>query len=133
MSYTACSFCPCSADYVDEDQAQREYLSVGYLHDWQDNPVCNDCYNRVDFYVNVYSIGQGYGGAEEGGWWFTCGEPVASVPVKDWDEAEDVRAVFREQFPSTGKSSSVLGSEDYSVVIERHFARPFPDSRPHYE
>ncbi len=133
MSYTSCTFCPCSAHYVDEDQAQREYLSVGYLHNWNGEPVCDDCYRNEDFYVNVYYISQGYGGSEEGGWWFTCGEPIASVPVKDWDESENVREVFREKYPRTGKSSSVLGGEDYDVMIERHFARPFPESRPYYE
>lgn len=33
-------------------------------------------------YVNVYHVSQLYGGAEEGGWYYDAGEPVASIPVK---------------------------------------------------
>ena len=29
-------------------------------------------------FVNVYETEQRYGGAEEGGWYYTCGTPVAS-------------------------------------------------------
>ncbi len=33
-------------------------------------------------YVNAYFVTRHYGGPEEGGWWYDCGEPVASLPVK---------------------------------------------------
>jgi len=33
-------------------------------------------------YVNVYLVGQVYGGPEEGNWYFPVGTPLASIPVK---------------------------------------------------
>lgn len=32
-------------------------------------------------YLNVYAVTRHYGGAEEGGWWYNTGEPLASVPI----------------------------------------------------
>jgi hypothetical protein len=37
-------------------------------------------------YVNIYAVGQGYGGPEEGGWWFPIGTPVGAIPVQLTDE-----------------------------------------------
>lgn len=85
------------------------------------------------YFVNVYRVGQGYGGAEEGGWWFTCGEPEACVPCHSREQAEEVRFQLSKQFPSTDKRYSVLGGEDYEVNIEDHPAKAFPDTRPYYE
>lgn len=90
-------------------------------------------YRGDDRYVNVYLVDRAYGGAEEGGWWYDCGEPVASIPCDDPDEAIRVRDLMALKFPNTGKSSSVLGGEDYRVSIEMEFARPYPAVRPHYE
>jgi hypothetical protein len=120
-------------------------------------------------YVNIYSVGQGYGGPEEGGWWFDTGSPIGSIPVElteqEWDHARsrfayihgaddnewdpnvwnkfihtelEARAVLArdywlERYPRTGKRTSVLGGEDYDVVIEDHFARFYPEERPRYE
>lgn len=125
-----CSFCPCFAGWVDEDDL---YNNPGVLKNYDDKPVCEDCYRQEPFYVNIYEVGSGYGGAEEGGWWFDCGTPIASIICEDWDDAESIRPVWQLKFPRTGKRSSVLGGEDYDVVIERHFARAFPESRPYYE
>lgn len=88
--------------------------------------------NPIHF-VNVYRVGQGYGGPEEGGWWFTCGEPEASVPCYSREQAEEVREQLREQFPDTHKRYSVLGGDDYEVSIEDHPAKAFPEEMPYYE
>lgn len=125
-----CSFCPCFAGWIDENDP---YNVPGVLRNYDGKPVCEDCYRQEPFYVNVYEVGQGYGGAEEGGWWFECGNPISSVLVEDWDAASSLRDELKEKFPDTGKSSSVLGGEDYRVRCERHFARSYPESRPYYE
>lgn len=126
---TMCTFCPQQAYWVEDDF----YEPAGYAKDYDGNHVCKDCRMNEPFYVNVYEMDRCYGGAEEGGWWFDCGYPVASIPVENWENAETVRNIYRLDYPNTGKRSSVLGGEDYDVVIERHFARAFPESRPHYE
>ena len=32
-------------------------------------------------FLNVYAVERVYGGPEEGGWWYNCGVPLASVPM----------------------------------------------------
>lgn len=121
-----CHFCPA-----------RGYSYGHRFLNGEDEPtkivLCKDCDRWEPFYVNVYSLGQGYGGPEEGGWWFTCGEPISFQIFETWDEACEWREVMEEKYPQTGKMYSVLGGDDWGVSIERHFARSFPDSRPYYE
>jgi hypothetical protein len=86
------------------------------------------------YYVNVYEIDRVWGGAEEGGWWYDSGEPVASIPFDTMREAEAYRDTMRVRFPHNRSSSSVTyAGGDYQVTIERMFARPYPEERPRYE
>lgn len=39
-------------------------------------------------YLNTYKTWQAYGGPEEGGWWYECGEPVQSIKISDEDYEE---------------------------------------------
>jgi hypothetical protein len=87
------------------------------------------------YYVNVYEVGQSYGGPEEGGWWFSTGDPLTEeCLIFDTREGAEAGAnLLREAFPSTGKQYSVNGGEDYAVMIEDRPARAWPTVRPHYE
>lgn len=42
-------------------------------------------------YLNTYHTWQQYGGPEEGGWWFDCGEPLQSIllSLEDLEEFQD--------------------------------------------
>lgn len=113
-------------------------------HDYGFYDYCIWCKLHPDdvYWVNVYEVGRGYGGPEEGGWWFDYGHPVEqafgrSIPVSfrltDFWQARLLREELAKEYQNTGKSSSVLGGEDYRVVIENHPARPYPEERPHYE
>jgi hypothetical protein len=90
---------------------------------------------HVPYYVNTYSLSQGYGGPEEGGWWFSCGEPVEDAcEVWETEHAAQIAAgALREQYPRTDNQFSVLGGDDHVVVIEDHPPRAFPERRPRYE
>lgn len=90
--------------------------------------------NEADpFYVAVYEVDRAYGGAEEGGWWYDCGELVKVVIASSRDEAEAIRDKLREEYPNTGKRSSVLYGEDYDVGIETRFPEThFPSRTPYY-
>lgn len=94
---------------------------------WLDAPVL--------VYVNAYRITRHYGGQEEGGWWFDCGEPLGSLPCTSQRQAksqvEDMRAKF--EHLAEGDIDSVLGGTEVSVYIEEQFARVFPETRPTYE
>ena len=44
-----------------------------------------------EMFVNVYTVQQGYGGPEEGGWWYEIGTPVTCMKTtcncnSDWHE-----------------------------------------------
>ena len=120
---------------------------------WGDNALrMNDCYKELSqfdiyadeycdcnchwnqYYVNVYEIDRGYGGPEEGGWWYDIGNPVLSVPFDLLKEAKEYQETLLVKYPRTGKSSSVIYSGgDYQVMIERYFAEAYPKETPHYE
>jgi hypothetical protein len=86
-------------------------------------------------YVNVYIERLAYGGSEEGGWWYTCGEPVESVQVFSDEEKTARVAEMEEKYSNEGRRpiSSVLSNGEYSVRVEDHFAETFPRHRPRYE
>ena len=84
-------------------------------------------------YVNVYRVERCYGGPEEGGWWYDAGEPIESRLVGPNEDLDSMVAVMRARHPRTDKRFSVNGGEDYDVVVEEHFATPYPSVRPHYE
>lgn len=75
-------------------------------------------------YVNVYSIDRAYGGPEEGGWWYDTGDVVHTVRCEGsdedivWKRAEQIRRELADEYPYTGRRSSVLGGDDYDIRIE---------------
>ena len=86
-------------------------------------------------YVNVYLENRAYGGPEEGGWWYNCGDPVESVQVfSDEEEAEKV-AELNEKYSNEGRRPiwSVACAGVYEVRVEDHFAEAFPRGKPMYE
>lgn len=88
---------------------------------------------RDPFYVSVYRVGQGYGGPEEGGWWFLCGDLVKVVIASSEEEADEIRDKLYEEYQDTGKRYSVLGGEDYEIYIKDKFPPDyFPERAPRY-
>lgn len=86
------------------------------------------------WFVAVYAVSREYGGAEEGGWYFDAGELVKEVEVATEDEAEELRERLRDEYPDTGKSSSVLGGEDYRISIDTEpHEKLYPAETPRYE
>ncbi len=90
-------------------------------------------------YVNLYLADQAYGGPEEGGWWFDCGEPVRSFPVVTRRRADRLEAMVQriaDHRNKTGRRrppSSVLCDGWYVVRTEATPAAAYPAERPHYE
>ena len=88
-------------------------------------------------YVNVYEVTRHYGGPEEGGWWYNRGEPITSILLfEDDPEANALILEFaRKRYSplSEGDIYSVRGGVQINVVVEDHFATPWPAARPHYE
>jgi hypothetical protein len=88
-------------------------------------------------YVNIYLVDQGYGGPEEGGWWFTHGTPHASIPVLGKETVEEVVDRYQPLVDQMNEGrysiSSVLSEGVYQIHHEKHQAKAFPHERPHYE
>lgn len=132
-------------DPLTDENTRRRNDCRGYIdHSWETDAEGNytrrkdekcDCRcHWGGYYVNTYEVDRGYGGPEEGGWWYDLGKPVASVPFETLREAEAWQDTMEERFPHTGTSSSVIYSGgDYRTHIERGFAEPWPDRTPRYE
>ena len=95
--------------------------------------VCYCICHASRIYVNVYELEQGYGGPEEGGWYYEAGVPVSSILCDNVREAEATVTKMKERYPETKQRYSVRPQKpDYGVYIETHFASPFPEQTPRY-
>lgn len=88
-------------------------------------------------YVNIYLTDKAYGGREEGGWWFDCGEPHLSVLVLPSQTSDEVYEMLQPYVDDLNEGrpdiSSVLSIGRYIICKEDHIARAYPSVRPHYE
>jgi len=96
-------------------------------------------------YIHKFEVALQHGGAEEGGWWFTAGSPVAEwspVMVEDEEQANEIcRALnFYEKNVRAKEEdyefSSVLAyrSQHFEYDVSGDMlAKAFPTERPHYE
>jgi len=89
----------------------------------------------LPIYVNVYITNLVRGGSEEGGWYYTCGEPIESISAGSEEEANELMVKYKEKYSNVGRRplTSVLSSGEYFVTMEGHFAEEFPKQRPFYE
>ena len=96
----------------------------------KDNPN-----HAPDTFVNVYEVTRHYGGPEEGGWWYNRGTPLASVPVLPGQDIATVEAALTAAYADQAQGSiySMRGGCEISIMVEDHFAAPWPAERPHYE
>jgi hypothetical protein len=89
-------------------------------------------------YLNAYEVTLGYGGPEEGGWWYDIGTPLASVPVRTAADEDAARASLHQMLDPEfagrpRKSSTADDAADLIIVSEDAVAVAFPEIRPHYE
>lgn len=88
----------------------------------------------IRWWVAVYEVDRGYGGPEEGGWYFDTGVLQLSVPCDSREQAEVIREIIAPDWESTSDSSSVIYSGgDYRISVRKHKpADEFPERTPHY-
>ena len=93
--------------------------------------------DEVPGYVNAYIVTLGYGGPEEGGWWYDINAPLASIRVRTEEQAEIafnlLEDLYREDWSEEPKRSSVASNGDLRIVIEGDRAQFTPETKPHYE
>lgn len=106
----------------------------------------DECEEKPEWpkYINVYRVTQEYGGAEEGGWWFDCGEPIESIRCDNQEQFDLSTKLVEERYHvkdrnkwsrerRVGAHSCMPGAYGISIHAEDRFAESFPQSRPHYE
>ena len=90
-------------------------------------------------FINVYMIDRCYGGPQEGGWWYDCGEFLRTRPVPPRGDAEKVRDRYQRWLDFAlnehrrSDISSVLSEGRYVAFIEDVPGADFPRRQPSYE
>lgn len=117
---------PVSAHTIDSLNRQKWYVQDGNA--WSGHG-----------YINVYLCDRAYGGPEEGGWWYSCGEVVASLPCDDVHSAASVQLAeclrnwCLDQNAGRAPVHSVCSEGQYEVRIQQVAGRDYPETRPVYE
>lgn len=88
--------------------------------------VCQGCADHIVFYVNAYNVGREYGGPEEGGWYYATYYPIASVPIRGFDNTNDVVDCLEKKMKTLDPDFSL------EIRIEHCFGRFSPRTRPQY-
>lgn len=104
------------------------------------------------YHVGVYLTDRAYGGPEEGGWWYDCGElvtdahfyeevgaellPKAFLDAKEAYDTANKWQIILDKTVNVGRhpKSSVLSRGIYeTIVMETFLPHHFPSQRPYYE
>lgn len=102
--------------------------------------------NTAGFWsVSVFLIDQAYGGPEEGGWYYTCGQESSQADhmllhrrFATEDEARTYCAELNDKHRATwneGRRSmySVLSDGEFTAMVHAGYVTHFPAVRPHFE
>jgi hypothetical protein len=133
---------------------ETEYLNQnsGYVHceiEGCDDGVLVEVreFEESQLYVNLYRTEQAYGGPEEGGWWYTRGTALGSIPLPaTWEYVSvgmpgdeiyalqlRVKPVHEETARSLLNLTSMHDTYNYATPTEPRIASDYPTRRPHYE
>lgn len=90
--------------------------------------------------VCLFLIDQAYGGAEEGGWWYTYGDPVLTSHMRvfnDRDEAvrysQSLQAETDRMNEGRPKISDSNSIGRFDTMVCEGWPKAFPDRIPRYE
>ena len=126
-------------DPFDEQLVELSCVECGrvYPHPQEHEPFVGMDWDWSGFYVNVYLVDRAFGGPEEGGWWYDCGQILQSVPCETKQEAEEKAGELRklEKYSNEGRPEidSVLSEGRYDVQVECLPGADYPSRRPYYE
>lgn len=105
-------------------QKVRNYISVyNYYNDYEGKPTV----------VSLYESWVQYGGSEEGGWYYECGEPIKCICV--FNKKQAIRAALQLQAEAEkiwGEQRDYLGWNQYVISFEKEYPQKYPQQRPHY-
>jgi hypothetical protein len=78
--------------------------------------------------IQVHEIWQHFGGPEEGGWWFTCGNPIETHCIFSKEQAIKCLINLHQKY-----SQEEYEDADYDIRLAQDYAEFYPQQRPHYE
>jgi hypothetical protein len=99
----------------------------------------------MTYLVTVYLDDKAYGGPEEGGWYFNCGQPLKDVDVgfkasrrfknegQAVNYARRLNARLHRLNVDRPSISSVASEGIYCARVTATKPQPYPRFRPHYE
>ena len=96
----------------------------------------------TNYFVTVFLSDRAYGGPEEGGWWYDCGERLKDRRVFVFQNEDDAIAFSRRynerlaKWPNKNRRdiNSVLSEGVYTAeIFEDSLPDYYPTQRPHYE
>ena len=107
-------------------QAARRWLERYRLHEvFEDKEPTTVC---------LYDCRSCYGGPEEGGWYYESGYPLRTVCIFSKKQAVkaaiELEAFAKEEF---GSDKDNLGWATYRICFDTDYAKPYPQTKPHYE
>jgi hypothetical protein len=103
-------------------QAETEAERIARFSNWYDN-YCH--FDGEPTVVTVHEIWQQYGGPEEGGWYFQCGEPIENICI--FSKTQAVRELLRLHTKYEDEEG------EYDIRLDQKYAEYYPSERPHYE
>jgi hypothetical protein len=104
-------------------QKESEAERLSRFGDWYDN-YCT--FESEPTTITVHEVWDQYGGPEEGGWTYQCGEPVETICI--FSKTQAVRELHR-------LHTKYEEDEDtcYDICLAQKYAEAYPDSKPFYE
>jgi len=104
-------------------QKESEAERLSRFGDWYDN-YCN--FEGEPTTITVHEVWDQYGGPEEGGWTYQCGDPVETVCI--FSKAQATRELHR-------LHAKYEEDEDtcYDIRLDQKYAEAYPNSKPFYE
>ncbi len=91
----------------------------------------------LPFYIVAYGISKGYGGPEEGGWWYDSRRILEVRKAYSWEQGLKLARQLKDEYPTCKHGrGSVLGGEDTYIKVcytEDEFPSEGPNGRPRYE
>ena len=114
------------------DATKREWYQAArrYIQRYQ---AYVEVHEQEPTMVNYYNTWVAYGGPEEGGWYYECGEPVRTHCV--FSKKQAIREAIDYYFQALQDHESEedsCGWRNFSVEYDTEYAKPYPTERPYY-
>lgn len=111
-------FCDANGNTYEHDEVY--YDDVGDVMNLHDEPVDPVGSRKAKWWaVAVYDVYQAYGGPEEGGWYYDCGDLIEHARIRFFDSYEDACA-YQDELYEAGLQPMGLTEEMPPVHYPKH-------------